>query len=130
MATLSRVLGIELMIVTNKPTKPAVELIKDAGLSEFFSAIVGIDYRVMHGIGDVFRSKAEALSYALSSYSLDLSRSAYLGDTDSDRDACVACNMLFIAAAYGFHQWHPEHMPKWYLDCFSDLQILLHSISS
>ena len=126
---LSEGLGIDLTIVTNKPTPPAVELIKAADSFHIFSRIVGIDYRVMHGTGLTFASKAEALSYVLASCSSDLSNSAYLGDTISDRDACAACSLLFIGAVYGFHQWLPEQKPQWCLERFSDIQLLLHSMS-
>jgi phosphoglycolate phosphatase len=130
LTVLSGELGIDLAIVTNKPTKPAVELIKHADSYDIFSRIVGIDYRVVHGAGPVFGSKAEALSYVLGSDSFDLSRSAYLGDTTNDRDACETCNLLFIAAVYGFHQWLPEQKPQWCLERFCDIQLLLSSMAN
>lgn len=128
--SISADLGIDLTIVTNKPTRPAVELVKSAFSRDFFSRIVGIDYRVVHGMGTAFRNKAEALSFVLASDSLDLSTTAYLGDTISDRDACEACNLLFIAALYGFHEWIPEQKPRWSLEGFRDIQAVLRSISS
>ena len=130
LAALSSVLKLDLIIVTNKPTLPATELIKEAGACHLFSRIVGIDYRVVQGIGSVFRSKAEALSYVIASSSIELSNSVYLGDTIGDRDACKACNLAFIAALYGFHEWLPGEKPKWCLHQFCDIQSLLHSMFS
>ena len=121
---------IDLMIVTNKPTKPAVELIKYSNSYDTFSRVVGIDYRVVHGIGPIFGSKAEALSYVIGSDSFDLSRSAYLGDTMSDREACEACNLTFIAAVYGFYKWLPDQKPQWCLESFRDIQLLLSTMAN
>jgi phosphoglycolate phosphatase len=122
--------GIDLTIVTNKPTRPAVELIKDSNSYDIFSRVVGIDYRVVQGTGPIFGSKAEALSYVIGSDSFDLSRSAYLGDTMSDREACEACNLLFIAAVYGFHKWLPDQKPQWCLESFRDIPLLLSMMAN
>ena len=130
LASLSRVLKIDLTIVTNKPTLPATELIREAGACQLFSRIVGVDYRVVQGMGSIFKSKAEALSYVTASSSIELSNFVYLGDTIGDRDACEACNLVFIAALYGFHEWLPGELPKWRLHQFGDIQSLLHSMDS
>ena len=121
-------LRIDLTIVTNKPSKPAINLVKDGGLHDIFSRVVGIDYRVMKNTGPIFNSKTEALSYVLNSDDFDLSRSAYLGDTISDRDACEACDLLFVGALYGYHQWTSEQRPYWHLKRFRDIKLLLNTL--
>ena len=125
---LSADLGINLIIVTNKPSKPAINLVKEGGLLNIFSRVVGIDYRVMKNTGPIFNSKTEALSYVLNSDDFDLSRSAYLGDTLSDRDACQACDLLFVGALYGYHEWTPEQRPYWHLKRFGDIKLLLKNL--
>ena len=125
---LSAELGIKLTLVTNKPTKPAIKLIKNGGCHGIFSRIVGIDYLVENGAGQIFNSKAEALSYVLSTEELDISRSAYLGDTINDREACKKCGLLFIGALYGYHNWTSEERPYWHIERFKDIKVLLKSM--
>jgi phosphoglycolate phosphatase len=94
-----------LAVITNKPTGPTLELLREGGLSDFFELVVGIDYQVIHGTGPVFSCKADAIK--LAHYQLPQSNlgGIYIGDTPSDRMASLACGFKFIAATYGFHRW-------------------------
>lgn len=121
-------LGIKLTIVTNKPTRPAINLVKNGGCHEVFSRIVGIDYRVEHNAGQVFSSKAEALSYVLATEECKHFKSAYLGDTINDLNACKKCGLLFIGALYGYHQWSTEQRPDLHIQQFKDIKLLLKSL--
>ena len=117
--------GISMSIVTNKPSLPALELIKSSGLRSCFSQIVGIDYLSVFSNGPVFSSKSEALSHVLLSSPVDLLKSAYVGDTLNDLDACKRCNLQFIAALYGFHRWHHQQMPPRCIAHFGEVQSFL-----
>lgn len=116
---------ISISIVTNKPTKPAVNLIASTGLASCFSKVVGIDYLSSSLSGSMFRSKAEALCCILESTSSQLLQSVYVGDTPSDLEACDRCNLPFIAALYGFHRWHHQEMPARCIKQFSEIQSFL-----
>ena len=97
--------GASLAVITNKPTRPTVELLSAAGLISFFKLVVGIDYQVTAGIGPVFSNKAEAITFVHSQLPESRSGAIYIGDTPSDRKASLACGLEFIAATYGFHRW-------------------------
>lgn len=118
--------GISISIVTNKPTRPAFDLVRSEGLAFCFSRIVGIDFLAAYSAGSVFSSKAEALSYVLSSSSSELAKSVYVGDTPSDQEACGCCNLPFIAALYGFYRWHQKQMPPWCIERFGEIQSFLY----
>lgn len=94
-----------LAIITNKPTMPTLELLREGGLSDFFELVVGIDYQVIHGTGPVFFSKADALKLAHHQLPQSDLGVIYIGDTPADRQASFACGFRFIAATYGFHRW-------------------------
>lgn len=117
--------GMSISVVTNKPTLPTLDLIRSAGLSSCFSRIVGIDYLAVSSSGSVFSSKAEALAYVLLLPSSNLLHSVYVGDTVSDLEACKSCNLPFIAALYGFHQWHPQQIPPRSIMHFGEIQSFL-----
>lgn len=118
--------GISISIVTNKPTKPSLDLVMSEGLASCFSRIVGIDYLATRSAGSVFSSKAEALSYVLLTASCELAQSVYVGDTPSDQEACDRCNLPFIAALYGFHRWQHRHMPPRFIERFGEIESYLY----
>jgi phosphoglycolate phosphatase len=117
---------LQVSVVTNKPTKPALELVGASDVYHCISRVVGIDYLAVDGCGPVFASKAEALSYVLSSTSSDPAQSLYVGDTPSDQAACCQCQLPFAAVLYGFHRWHAKERPPLYLERFSDLHSLIY----
>lgn len=99
-----------LSIVTNKPTRPTLDLLKSGGLLGFFDLVVGVDYQVYQGTGSVFDSKADAIRLATTRLANEAVPAFYIGDTPSDRDASQACGLDFIAAMYGFHRWQPSEV--------------------
>lgn len=101
---------IQLSIVTNKPTRPTVNIIGDAGIGSLFSCVIGIDYRVENSGGSIFQSKSEAIGFALSLTGCPRERALYVGDTPSDLQASMQNGIRFCAATYGFHQWQQNEL--------------------
>ena len=109
-------------IVTNKPTLPALKLLSYLGLSKYFDLVIGSDFLHHHSRGKSFSSKSEALKFAITHYSVESSHVHYLGDTKGDLEACLATNIHFIAATYGFYSWTPIELASLsYIDRFSKL---------
>ena len=117
--------AVDMCIITNKPTKPARNLVASADLDSCFSQVVGIDYFADTLSGHVFPSKTEAISYVLSSRHFTLLQSVYVGDTVGDMKSCGLCNLPFIAALYGFHRWRSHEMPDRCLNHFGDIKTFL-----
>jgi phosphoglycolate phosphatase len=107
---LSEIPSARLAIITNKPTTPTVELLKEAGLSRYFELVVGIDYLVMQGAGPVFAHKDEAIHLAKCCLPGNTSTGFYIGDTPSDQRASLANGLEFIAATYGFYRWQEAEL--------------------
>lgn len=99
-----------LSVVTNKPTQPTNSLLGNAGISDLFQAVVGVDYRLNNKIGTVFCNKKEAIDFALMHTDCPSERAVYVGDTPSDLKASKECGVAFIAATYGFHSWLPGEL--------------------
>ena len=119
---------MRLSVVTNKPTSPTQKLVANAGLSDLFEWIVGVDYRVAHRNGPVFRSKHDSICHALSLTECPAKRSIYVGDTLSDQRACQESGVAFIAATYGFHSWQPQELEGTTSACsFREVANLLRS---
>jgi len=116
---------LHIIVITNKPTRPSQDLIKSVGILPIFIDIYGVDYRLVHATGPIFASKSEALSYVLTSTPIHASQSLYLGDTPSDQEACSKCQVPFVAALYGFHQWDIAELPAYSLECFGDIYAVL-----
>lgn len=128
--SLAKDTSLNMSVITNKPTGPAAELIKQAGLSSCITRTVGIDYLIQRESGRPFSSKSEALSFVLSTSSPSVMMSAYVGDTPSDQDACSIVNVPFIAALYGFHRWNEEQLPVLHVRRFKDIKCLLENLKT
>ena len=94
----------------NKPTIPTFKLLASAELTCYFELIVGIDYRVIQGIGSTFIRKSDAIEFAQTALPSHSSTGFYIGDTPSDRRASLTCGLEFIAATYGFHSWQESEL--------------------
>ena len=68
-------------IITNKPTRPTLELLKAGEIAELFELVVGIDYPVFQGTGPAFAGKAEAIKFAHSQLDNSSPGGIYVGDT-------------------------------------------------
>ncbi len=86
--------GKDLYVVTSKPTPQATTLIEAAGLSQYFTEIIGATL-------DGSRSKkVDVLRYALTR--VKSSSIVMVGDTDNDILGAKAHNLPSIAVRYGF----------------------------
>ena len=97
--------GYKLYIVTNKPTVPSNNIIKDACLEHIFEYIIGIDYRTITGQGKRFNSKCEALQFLKNMSDIANSDCLYIGDTANDQLAAIGAQMEFVGVKYGYGTW-------------------------
>lgn len=121
--TLASIAGTRLAIITNKPTRPTLELLKAGLLSEFFELVIGIDYQIIQGEGPLFPNKAAAIMCAHHRLPSSGSVGIYVGDTPSDQRASLACGLRFIAATYGFYRWREEELEG--IDSLADIDDLI-----
>ena len=107
--SLSKKFDLTLSVITNKPTDPAISILKSHSIFSLFKSIIGSDYLRYHHIGGPFRDKSQAIVYAINKYAADKSCTIYVGDTISDLKAAQAAGIHFAAATYGYHNWsHTE----------------------
>ena len=103
--------GATLSIVTNKPTKPTTELVKEKNLSEAFQFIIGIDYQDLSDGTQRFTSKKDALSLLKKLIAHEQHTNLiYVGDTPGDQQAAIANSFYFLACTYGYHDWQQEEI--------------------
>tara|TARA_Y100001968_G_C19389252_1_gene734624 strand:- start:347 stop:1006 length:660 start_codon:yes stop_codon:yes gene_type:complete len=117
---------IQLIIVTNKPTKTTEKIVINKKLTNLFSFIIGIDYKYLQN-GDLFYNKTEALNFALDISAVHVDKAIYIGDTYSDKIAAESVGLKFIAAIYGYENWNNMN-DIYLLEEFADLPNLLDSI--
>jgi phosphoglycolate phosphatase len=123
--------GVSLAVVTNKPTKPTLELLNSGRLLDYFDLVVGVDYQIWDGSGPVFPSKSDAISMARIRLKFADSLAFYIGDTPADREASCICGLQFIAATYGFHRWQKSELSSTMkINTIMDLVPLLHMVRS
>lgn len=107
---LASIAGSRLAIITNKPTKPTLELLEEGALLKFFELVIGIDYQEIQGVGPYFPNKAAAIMCANRHFSASSLVGIYVGDTPSDQSASLACGLKFVAATYGFYRWGEDEL--------------------
>lgn len=95
--------NIQLGIVTNKPTLPTLNILKDMKAVDFFSDIICKDtYNTSF-------TKRENLKKIINnmkdSKSIKKSEIIYIGDTLEDLDAATYNNIAFAAVSDGFYDW-------------------------
>ncbi|WP_415399218.1 HAD family hydrolase [Synechococcus sp. W4D4] len=101
--------GYLLSIVTNKPTHVSRVVLGQASLLDLFSGVYGVDYPVVIGSSpNTFRSKSEALSFALSDRQARSRNPIYIGDTPGDMKAAASNNIPFAICEYGYYRWPPS----------------------
>jgi len=104
---LSRVQKLNLFIITNKPTKTCIKILRDANILNFFKMVIGVDYRLFkkeHKASN-FDDKSSAFDYFFSRTTVIKNESIYVGDTLSDKVECDKSELKFIAVNYGFYKW-------------------------
>ena len=116
-----------LTIVTNKPTRPTIDLLEAAKLKSCFDSVIGIDYCAEFAAGgSVFSTKAEAIAFALASTCFKADQRLYVGDTLGDQAAAATCGLTFVAAKYGFFDWPNHQAPLLNIGAFPQLITLLN----
>lgn len=108
--TLSKDEDIVMSIVTNKPSLLAAKIIDKQGWKEHFCNVVGIDFLKVKYSKDKFKSKSEAIRYAIDVSRIKHNKTCYIGDTPGDREASEQSNIKFIAAKYGFYNWKEDEI--------------------
>ena len=123
--------SMQFCVVTNKPTIPTLAIIEEAHLIDCFKCVVGVDYREVRNSDSAFSDKAEAISYALSLAKTRADETVYIGDTPSDQRSANQCDLLFIAATYGFHAWTKDELAGVLAaDCFREAISLVNLLGT
>lgn len=89
--------GIALACITNKPLKPANNLLDALDLSRYFSLVLG---------GDSLTHKKphpEPLQHTLRHFSVSAERALMIGDSRNDVDAAKAAGVRVLALPYGYN---------------------------
>jgi len=104
---------INLYIVTNKPTQITNKMLSIAALP-FFKGVYGIDYLAVlfNDPNQTFHSKAQALSYVMTSNQIQAKNAVYVGDTLGDFQSATLNNLSFVACDYGFFDWQSQLASK------------------
>jgi phosphoglycolate phosphatase len=96
--------GKRLFVVTNKPLKPAMSILRMVNLLGWFEDVITPD-----SASPPFRNKAEMLRALVEQWRLEVAESLFIGDTADDYRAAeaAAMNSVFLAHGYG-----REHLAK------------------
>lgn len=113
---------VDLTIITNKPTKPAKDIVADMNLSTIFSDVIGQDYLRVTKDGEAFKGKTNAINYVTQKIPREPTKYIYIGDTISDYDCAKKAGIDFIAATYGYHKWEQSNIRKIkHINSFSEI---------
>lgn len=108
--------GFPMAVLTNKPTKISVDILKGLGIAQYFRAIYG---------GDSFPTKKPDPSGALAilkELGATAGQSAMVGDSDVDIQTARNAGMLAVAVNYGFGNYDRAVNPgDFYLDSLTQL---------
>ena len=90
--------GNELYIVTNKPLKPTVKILRNLSIDKFFTDIFSPDSLIKRSL-----TKIEMISILINKYNIAKSNAFIIGDTVSDISAGmqVGINTVAYCAGYG-----------------------------
>lgn len=102
--------GLHLACITNKPYRPAVDLLRALQLEDFFALILG---------GDSLTHKKphpQPLQHALAHFGLQPHQALMVGDSRNDVEAAHAARMRCVAVPYGYNHGEdvrscqPDHL--------------------
>jgi phosphoglycolate phosphatase len=95
--------GLKLACVTNKPHRFAIELLRQYGLFDYFSVILGGD--------SVARKKPDPLPMLTACTALGVTPQAAVAIGDSENDALAgrAAGMATLTVPYGYNHGQPVH---------------------
>ena len=114
--TLEKLKGLPLAVLTNKPERISVRILKSLGLAEHFRAIYG---------GNTFESKKPdpyGARRILSEFGVAAGETAIVGDSEVDVQTARNAGTLAAAVNYGFgvHD-RTAHPADFYLETFAEL---------
>ncbi len=112
-------------IVTNKPTKPSIEILKKLKLNYYFKEIVGVNY-----FSNIGLRKRDNISKLIANNNLSKIQTFYIGDTKADLDAAKQNNINFIAFKEGYYKWKKYELVNtfFYYKKPSDLYLKLSTL--
>lgn len=85
-------------LLTNKPLIPTKKILKILNWNDFFDDIYTIDRY------NPAKNKTEMLKLLISENSIEKENCIYIGDTTEDMDAAKDCNIIKIAAMWGYEK--------------------------
>ena len=120
--TLTQLAHLPMAVLTNKPAKISVRILKELGLENFFRAVYG---------GNSFETKKPdpfGANKILQEFSIAAKETVLVGDSEVDVQTARNAGMLAAAVNYGFgvHD-RAAHPADIYLDRFADLSSLLRN---
>lgn len=113
--TLARLGGRRLAVVTNKPERPAHEILQGLGVHGRFAAVVG---------GDTLeRRKPDPLpvTHLLEKFGVEPARALMVGDTGVDIATAKAAGARSCVVRYGYAYCDDLSAADWTIDRFADL---------
>lgn len=120
--TLTQLAHLPMAVLTNKPAKISVRILKELGLQQFFRAVYG---------GNSFDTKKPdpfGANKILQEFSIAAKETVLVGDSEVDVQTARNAGMLAATVNYGFgvHD-RAAHPADFYLDRFADLSSLLRN---
>ncbi|MEO1491154.1 MAG: phosphoglycolate phosphatase [Pseudomonadota bacterium] len=100
-----RDMGHPMSICTNKPTDPALHILKKLDLAEFFHLLVGGDSL------EVTKPRPEPLLAAIEGMDSTPDRALYIGDSEVDAETASAAGVRFALFTMGYRKSPIEEMP-------------------
>ena len=94
-------------IVTNKPTYPSQIIIKKLNLQESITEIIGVDFFDQNG-----QSKTLNLSNLINTFSLDINKCIYIGDTLKDYLSAKENRISFLGFIGGYYNWSDNEIEE------------------
>ena len=88
--------GIEMHIVTNKPSRPTEQVLSLIGIADHFARVYSPD------TPPGFPAKTDALVHLLESEGHEAKRVLYVGDTAEDHETALAAGTGFLGVGYGY----------------------------
>lgn len=96
-------LNIKIFVVTNKPITPTKRILERLQLLNYIKDVFSPDSK-----SPAFKSKTEAVAYAIAKYQLDIHKTILVGDSKDDAQAATLSGIKFFAVSYGYGKAHLE----------------------
>jgi len=116
-------MGFSLSICSNKPQNLCDQVLRDTGLTDLFSVVVGGQ--------DGLRPKPQTdlLDHVLVQLGVPAWQCIYIGDSELDHHVALALDMPFKFLTYGYaaHGWQPDDSECF--DCFTTLTDMLSDLN-